>query len=88
MEPHRILPMVSSDVDVLAIRSDEGSHEETSKKYRHILAVPRPLRTVPGPLRTVPRSLRTVPRHPCTVPRPPCTSVGTLGSLLLRCWDP
>ena len=81
MEPHRILPMVSSDVDVLAIRSDEGSHEKTSKKYRHILAVP-------GPLRTVPRSLRTVPRHPCTVPRPPCTSVGTLGSLLLRCWDP
>ena len=31
MEPHKILPMVSSDVDVLAIRSDEGSHEETPK---------------------------------------------------------
>ena len=29
VEPHKILPMVSSDVDVLVIRSDKQSHEET-----------------------------------------------------------
>ena len=32
VEPHKILPMVSSDIDVLVIRGDEGSHEEASEK--------------------------------------------------------
>ena len=31
MEPLEILSLVSRDVSVLVIRSDEGSHEETSK---------------------------------------------------------
>ena len=31
MKSHKILPMVSSDVDVLVIHGDEGSHEETSE---------------------------------------------------------
>ena len=30
-ELHKILPMVSSDNDVLVIHGDEGSHEETSE---------------------------------------------------------
>ena len=38
MEPHKILPMVPSDIDVLVIRGDEGSHEETSER----------ISTVPG----------------------------------------
>ena len=37
-EPHKILPMVSSDIDVLVVRGDEGSHEKTSER----------MRTVPG----------------------------------------
>ena len=28
---HKILPMVSSDVDILVIHGDEGSHEEKSE---------------------------------------------------------
>ena len=32
VEPHKILPMISSDVDVLVIRGDEGSHEEASER--------------------------------------------------------
>ena len=32
VEPHKFLPMVSSDIDVLVIRGDEGSHEEASEK--------------------------------------------------------
>ena len=31
MESHKILRMVSSDVDVLVIHGDQGSHEETSE---------------------------------------------------------
>ena len=31
VEPHKILPMVSSGIDVLAIRGDEGSHAEASE---------------------------------------------------------
>ena len=31
VEPHKILPMVSGDIDVLVIRGDEGSHEEASE---------------------------------------------------------
>ena len=31
VESHKILPMVSSEVDVLVIHGDEGSHEETSE---------------------------------------------------------
>ena len=31
MGSHKILPMVLSDVDVLVIHGDEGSHEETSE---------------------------------------------------------
>ena len=32
MEPHKILSVVSSDIDVLFIYGDEGSYEETSKR--------------------------------------------------------
>ena len=38
MEPHKILPVVSSDFDILVICGDEGSHEETSEKHRQFLA--------------------------------------------------
>ena len=31
MEAHKVFPVVSIDIDVLVIRSDEGSHEETSE---------------------------------------------------------
>ena len=31
LEVHKILPMVSSDIDVSVIHGDEGSHEETSE---------------------------------------------------------
>ena len=31
MEPHKVLSVVSSDVDVLAVHGDERSHEEISK---------------------------------------------------------
>ena len=31
MEPLEILSLVSRDVNILVIRGDEGSHEETSK---------------------------------------------------------
>ena len=31
MEPHKILPMVSSDIDVLGLRGDYGSYEEASE---------------------------------------------------------
>ena len=31
MEPHKVLSVVSSDVDILVAHSDEGSHEEISK---------------------------------------------------------
>ena len=38
VDPHKILPMVSSDIHVLVIRGDEGSYEETSER----------ISTVPG----------------------------------------
>ena len=31
MEPHKVLSVVSSDFDVLAVHGDERSHEEISK---------------------------------------------------------
>ena len=31
VESHKTLPMVSSDVDVLVVHGDEGSHEEASE---------------------------------------------------------
>ena len=31
VEPHKVLPVVSSDVDILAVRGDERSHEEIPK---------------------------------------------------------
>ena len=31
MEPHKVLSVVLSDVDVLAVHGDERSHEEISK---------------------------------------------------------
>ena len=37
MEPHKVLPVVSSDIDILVICGDEGSYEETSER---ISAVP------------------------------------------------
>ena len=38
MEPHKIRPIVSTDIDVLVIRDDEGSHEKASER----------ISTVPG----------------------------------------
>ena len=38
MEPHQVLSVVSSDVDILVVHSDEGSHEE----------IPEGISTVPG----------------------------------------
>ena len=37
MEPQKILPVVSSDIDILDICGDEGSYEEASER---ISAVP------------------------------------------------
>ena len=37
MEPHKILPVVLSEIDILVICGDEGSYEETSER---ISAVP------------------------------------------------
>ena len=37
MESHKILPMVSSDVDVLVVHGDEGSHEEASEIVSTVL---------------------------------------------------
>ena len=42
MEPHKVLSVVSSDVDVLTVHGDERSHEEISKG----------ISTVPGRDRT------------------------------------
>ena len=42
MEPHKVLSLVSSDVDVLVIHGNEGSYEEISKG----------ISTVPGRDRT------------------------------------
>ena len=38
MEPYKLLPMVSIDIDVLVIRGNEGSHEQKSER----------ISTVPG----------------------------------------
>ena len=38
MEPHKVLSVVSSDVDVLAVHGDEKSHEEISKQNRQFLS--------------------------------------------------
>ena len=38
MEPHNVLSVVPSDVDILVVHSDEGSHEE----------IPKRISTVPG----------------------------------------
>ena len=32
MESHKFLTMISSDVDVLVVYGDEGSHEEASER--------------------------------------------------------
>ena len=42
MEPHKVLSLISSDVDILVIHGNEGSHEEISKG----------ISTVPGRDRT------------------------------------
>ena len=42
MEPHKVLPVVSSDVDILVVHGDERSHEE----------IPKGISTVPGRDRT------------------------------------
>ena len=42
MEPHKVLSVISSDVDVLAVHGDERSHKEISKG----------ISTVPGRDRT------------------------------------
>ena len=38
MESHKTLPMVLSDVDVLVVHGDEGSHEEASEKVSTVPA--------------------------------------------------
>ena len=42
MEPHKVLSLVSSDVDILVVHGNEGSHEEISKE----------ISTIPGRDRT------------------------------------
>ena len=37
MEPREVLPVVSGDVDVLAVHGDERSHEEISKGMLTVL---------------------------------------------------
>ena len=37
MEPHRVLSVVSSDVDVLVVHGDERSYEEISKRISTVL---------------------------------------------------
>ena len=41
MEPREVLPVVSSDVDVLAVHGDERSHEEISKGISAIPGINR-----------------------------------------------
>ena len=38
MEPHKVFSVISSDVDILVVHSDEGSHAE----------IPKGTSTVPG----------------------------------------
>ena len=38
VESHQVLSVVSSDVDILVVYGDEGSHEEISEGYRQFLA--------------------------------------------------
>ena len=52
MEQDQVLSVVSSDVDILVVHSDEGSHEE----------MPEGISTVPGGDR--PRSLQETPADP------------------------
>ena len=58
VEPHRVLPMVSNDIDVLVIRGDEGSHGKISENYRQFLdeigpeAFKRPLLTHRNAIKT------------------------------------
>ena len=42
IEPHKVLTLVSSDVDILVVHGNEGPHEEMSKR----------ISTVPGRDRT------------------------------------
>ena len=42
MEPHKVLSVVSSDVNIMVVHGDERSHEELSKG---ILIVPGTIRT-------------------------------------------
>ena len=51
MESHKILPMLSSDVDVLVVHVEEGSHEEDQTEYRQFLAEIGP-EAFKGPLLT------------------------------------
>ena len=37
MEPLKVLSLVSSDVDILVVHGDEGSHEEISKRISTVL---------------------------------------------------
>ena len=37
METHKVLYVVSSDVDILVVHSDEGSHEEIPKGISTVL---------------------------------------------------
>ena len=37
MKPHKILPVVSSDIDILVTCGDEGSYEETSERISAVL---------------------------------------------------
>ena len=38
MEPHKILPVVSSDIDILVVYGDKRPHEKNSKECRQFLA--------------------------------------------------
>ena len=52
IEPHKVLSLVSSDVDILVVHGNEGSHEEISKG----------ISTVPGRDRT--GSFQETSAHP------------------------
>ena len=42
MEPHQVLSVVSSDVDILVVHSNEGSHEEISERISTVPGGARP----------------------------------------------
>ena len=73
IEPHKILPVVSSDIDILVVYGDEKPHEKHSKEHRQFLpeigleAFKRPLLTHRNAIttgwKTVGRCLEIIPKR-------------------------